>query len=353
MPDRTTALRRLLADTVAGRVTPGAVVEAGSRHGVTLSTTAGRLTYDAGAPAVRPETLYDLASLTKVIATTTIAMRLVGTGRLSLDVPVASLVPAWGDAARTTVTVRDLLLHQSGLPGWRPYFERLHGLDAYVDAIAREPLEYAPRTQAVYSDLGFILLGAVLERAGGASLDRQFDAFRDAQLGDVPLRYGIAAAWRARVAPTEHDPWRGRLLCGEVHDENAAALGGVAAHAGLFGTAAAVGTFARWILRGWTDGHTHDPGITLATLQEFLTKSPLGVSSRALGWDTMLPTSSCGQHFSATSVGHTGFTGTSLWIDLERDLYVVLLTNRVHPTRAGEGIQPLRRAVHDLLAAPG
>ena len=278
-------------------------------------------------------------------------MRLVDRGRLVLDVPIAALAPAWCGADRAGVTVRDLLLHQGGLPAWRPYFERLHGRDAYVAAIAAEPLDYAPRTASVYSDLGFILLGAILEDLGGAPLDRQFDAFRAESLGDVPLRYGIAADWLPRVAPTERDPWRGRLLRGEVHDENAFALGGVAGHAGLFGTAAAVSAFARWLQPIWTGDQQHDPGVSVPTAQAFLAEGPLGVSSRAHGWDTMRTTSSCGAHLSTTAVGHTGFTGTSLWIDRERDLYVVLLTNRVHPTRDSEGIQALRRAVHDAVAA--
>jgi CubicO group peptidase (beta-lactamase class C family) len=351
MPDVASTVRRLLDAAVAARVTPGAIVEAGSRAGAPLVVAVGGLTYDADAAPVSADTVYDLASLTKVIATTTLAMHLVDHGALGLDASVASLVPAWRGADRAPVTVRDLLLHQSGLPGWRPYFQQLHGLGAYEAAIAAEPLAYPPRTRSVYSDLGFILLGAVLARRGGAPLDRQFDAFRAAQLGPVPLRYGIDAAWLPRVAPTEQDAWRGRLLRGEVHDENCAALDGVAGHAGLFGTAAAVGAFARWILRGATGGPADGTGVTRSTLHEFLARGPLADSSRALGWDTMLPTSSCGAHFSAGSVGHTGFTGTSLWIDLERDRYVVLLTNRVHPTREGDAIQPLRRAVHDLLAA--
>jgi CubicO group peptidase (beta-lactamase class C family) len=161
------------------------------------------------------------------------------------------------------------------------------------------------------------------------------------------IQFAPPSLWRARIAPTEQDPWRGRLLVGEVHDENAAALGGIAGHAGLFGTAAAVGSYARHLLQV-LDGRAGV--IRRATLEEFVTKrADIPGSSRALGWDTMLPTSSCGTLMSARAFGHTGFTGTSLWIDPEKDVYVALLTNRVHPTRANEAIKHVRPAVHDAV----
>ena len=152
--------------------------------------------------------------------------------------------------------------------------------------------------------------------------------------------------WRHRCAPTEVDPWRGRLLAGEVHDENCWALGGAAGHAGLFGTAAAVGTFARAVMRTIQgEPILSEP----STMREFIARAAVPRSSRALGWDTMLPTSSCGTKMSPTAIGHTGFTGTSLWIDWEKDRYVVLLTNRVHPTRTNEAIRAIRPRVHDAV----
>jgi CubicO group peptidase (beta-lactamase class C family) len=203
-------------------------------------------------------------------------------------------------------------------------------------AICEEPLVYEPRTASVYSDPGFMLLGFAIENAAGAPLDRQFDAWRDRELGpDVELRYRPDAVWRDRIAPTENTA-TGDERRGEVHDENAAALGGIAAHAGLFGTAAAVGACARWWMRS--------PSLPL-----FATKTTVANSSRALGWDTMLPTSSCGTKMSPSAIGHTGFTGTSMWIDAANDLYVVILSNRVHPNREGEGIQEVRRALHDAI----
>jgi CubicO group peptidase (beta-lactamase class C family) len=237
--------------------------------------------------------------------------------------------------------VRQLLLHASGLPAHQRYFEALHGGAAYEEAIGREPLAYAPGTRSEYSDPGFILLGRILERAGGAPLDAQFEAWWRATWPTAP-----AVAFRPQqsglvgIAPTEVDPWRGRLLIGEVHDENAAALDGVAGHAGLFGTAAGVGACARW----WMARVDQEPWRT------FVTRGDVPGSSRALAWDTMLPTSSCGTRMAPGAFGHTGFTGTSLWIDSAQDRYVVLLSNRVHPTRAGDAMRRVRPALHDAVA---
>ncbi len=201
-----------------------------------------------------------------------------------------------------------------------------------------------PGEAAVYSDPGFILLGFALETVAGAHLDRQF-----ADL-DAGLRTGLTflppANLHGRTAPTEFDPWRGHLLVGQVHDENAGALGGVAGHAGLFGTATGVGAFARAVLCTF-DGVT---GLgTPELMRYFARRTGVPGSSRALGWDTMLPTSSCGTRLSADAIGHTGFTGTSLWIDPSNDLYVAFLTNRVHPTRANSQLAALRPRLHDVI----
>jgi CubicO group peptidase (beta-lactamase class C family) len=264
---------------------------------------------------------------------------------LALEDPVSGHIAEWRSDDRADVTLRDLLAHCSGLPVWRPFFRELKGRHAYEAAIAAEPLDYAPRTQSVYSDLDFILLGFIVD--GRVPLAERF-ALMLSQMEIVEeIQFAPPSLWRARIAPTEHDPWRGRLLVGEVHDENAAALGGIAGHAGLFGTVAAVGSYARHLLQV-LDGRA---GVfRRATLEEFVTKrADIPGSSRALGWDTMLPTSSCGTLMSARAFGHTGFTGTSLWIDPEKDVYVVLLTNRVHPTRANEAIKHVRPAVHDAV----
>jgi CubicO group peptidase (beta-lactamase class C family) len=336
------ALKRLLDSGVTDRVYPAAVLEVGHRHKVLWRYATGRLTYEPDAPAASDETVFDLASLTKVIATTTLAMRLVERGSLRLSDRVSSWLHAWQGRDRAYVRVVDLLEHCAGLTSWMPFYRDCQDRADIEHAICELPLEYVPWTRAVYSDLGFLLLGFLLEDAGGAALDRQAAAVLDPDA----LRFGVPPEWRHRTAPTQIDPWRGRLLIGEVDDENAWALGGVAGHAGLFGTAGAVGGFARRILAtcaGDTELARRD------TLARFVTRSTVPRSSRAVGWDTMLPTSSCGTRLSAQAFGHTGFTGTSLWIDPARDLYVVLLTNRVHPTRDNPRLAALRPRIHDAV----
>jgi len=340
------AAREVIEQAVGARAFPAASIEVGSASEILWREAFGRLTFDSAAPAARPDTVFDLASLTKVLATTPLLMQQVERGVLALDDPVAVHVPAWRGDDRASVTLRDILAHCSGLPAWRPYFRHLTGPAAYELAIGSEPLEYGAHTRSVYSDLGFMLLGFVLGR-DGHSLDRRFGTLvRQVGLAEE-IQFNPPTPWRARIAPTENDPWRARVLVGEVHDENAWALGGVAGHSGLFGTAAAVGAFARHAMQ-ILSGRT---GIVAQqTLEMFVAKdATVPGSSRALGWDTMLPTSSCGSRLSARAFGHTGFTGTSLWIDPERNLYVVLLTNRVHPTRKNEKIKEFRPQIHDLI----
>lgn len=329
------AVTGVLERAISSRVFPGAVVEIGRGDGVVATVARGSQTYAAGAP-VDAGTIYDLASLTKVLATTALMTAETGSGRMRLNDRVRHWIGSWTGEDRQAVTIQDLLEHCSGLPGHRPYWERRQGRASFEMAIGEEPLDYLPRTQSIYSDPGFMLLGFAIEHAGGAPLDRLFDAWRERELGSrVELRFRPPAAWRERIAPTE-DTTEGDQRRGEVHDENCAALDGVAGHAGLFGTAAAVGACARW----W---------MAAPALATFARKSATPGSSRALGWDTMRATSSCGTRLSPRAIGHTGFTGTSLWIDPAQDLYVVLLSNRVHPTRVGDGIQGVRRALHDAV----
>ena len=346
------AARRVLDDGVAAGVYPAAVAEIGSSAGPQWHCASGRLTYEEDAPPASLATVFDLASLTKVIAATSLAMRLADRGALDVEAPVAAYLPAWADAAHRTVTVRDLLEHSSGLPAWAPLFQTASGPDEVASAVAALPLDFAPRERSVYSDLGFIVLGRVLETAGGLPLDQQFGALV-AEVGSSDwqsLVYLPPRSWRARTAPTRVDPWRDRLLVGEVDDANAAAMGGVAAHAGLFGTARAVGAFAGQVLTECRGGSPRPRLARPGTLRAVLTRSRVPGSSRALGWDTMLPTSSCGTRMSSSAVGHTGFTGTSLWLDPEHDLYAVLLTNRVYPDGGSqEAIRRVRRAFHDAV----
>lgn len=334
----------VLDAAVADGAFPGATAEMGSSHAAIWHHATGHHTYEPGATAVTPGTIYDLASLTKVVATTSAAMRLAGRGALDLDAEASRWMPEWRDGPFHDVRVRDLLAHASGLPAWAPLYEAHAGPEAMRRAIAAIPPAYPPRTQSIYSDLGFLVLGIAVADAGGAPLDAQFDAFRAEAALPSRLRYGVAVG--AGVAPTEFDRWRGRIPQGEVHDENAAAFGRGAPHAGLFGAAPDVGAFARLVLRTFREPTALG---TPALMQRFARRSSVPGSSRALGWDTMLTTSSCGTRMSPRAIGHTGFTGTSLWIDPERDRYYVLLSNRVHPTRENQKVQRVRRDFHDAL----
>ncbi len=346
MPAPFVRAAEVLDEAVRRRVFPGATAEVGDTSGPAWQYATGRLAYDGPSPPATLDTLYDLASLTKVVCTTTLVMRLVEEpGELALETPLSALSGEWRGDDRKSVTVRDVLAHASGLPAWLPLYERHTGRPAFERAIGRTPLAYAPRSASVYSDLGFMLLGFVLEDLAGEGLAGQFR-----RLDAADLAFGASPADLWRTAPTQRDDWRGRLLRGEVDDRNASALGGVAGHAGLFGTSPGVGAFARRVLRALA-GDAGALGVSPRTVRAFTSRAGIPGSSRALGWDTMLPTSSCGTRLSPRAFGHTGFTGTSLWIDPDRGLYGVLLANRVHPA-AGDpaDILAVRQAFHDALA---
>jgi len=333
---------------VVKRAFPAAVVEVGTRRGVLWQQAFGRLDADPDSPPAHNGTIFDLASLTKVIATTSLVMRRVDCGTLALQHPIGKWIPEWRGKDREDVTVRSLLTHSSGLTAWLPFFRDHTGRREFQHAICSLPLEYPPDAQAIYSDLGFMLLGFIVEDAGGQSFQSQAVQLLGA-LTTAPVLFNPPATLRSSIAPTENDPWRGRRLVGEVHDENCWALGGAAGHSGLFGTAQAVGDVARAVL-----GALEGTDLRLAsahTVRLFVKRYSAATGSRALGWDTMLPTSSCGTKMSPSAFGHTGFTGTTLWIDPEREVYVVFLTNRVNPTRENTTIQEIRPALHDAVLA--
>ena len=364
------AAASILAQAVTERSFPAAVIEVGTPVQPLWRQAFGRLHHASDAPLALPDTIFDLASLTKVLATTSVAVQQVERGLIGLDDRVGAHLASWHRPDRDHVTIRDLLAHCSGLPAYAPLFQgytsvspasavgyrsasatgdvplsRSQIREEFEHAIARVRLDYEPRTTSIYSDLGFLLLGFILE--GDAGLPARVDAMRSQMRSVEDLQFTPSAVWTPRTAPTEYDAWRGRLLVGDVHDENAAVLHGAAGHAGLFGTAAACGEHARHLLQV-LDGRVG--AFDRATLETFITRtSNVPDSSRALGWDTMLPTSSCGSRMSQRAFGHTGFTGTSLWIDPERGVYVVLLTNRVSPTRANNSIRQVRPAVHDAV----
>jgi CubicO group peptidase (beta-lactamase class C family) len=274
-----------------------------------------------------------------------LVMRQVERGMVSLDDPVAQHVAGWRDEGSVVVTIRDLLSHSAGLTAHVPFYRDHQDRDSFESAILRTPRAYEPRTRSVYSDLGFMLLGFILERV--APLPAQFDTLRLQMGGIQELQFNPPALWKPRTAPTRVDPWRQRLLIGEVDDDNAWALGGAAGHAGLFGVVNAVGECARHLLQvldGRAGAFARDTALTFITR-----RTEIPGSSRALGWDTMLPTSSCGTRLSPRAFGHVGFTGTSLWIDPERSLYVTLLTNRVHPNAENNAIAHVRPVLHDAI----
>ena len=334
---------------------PGGVLAVGL-HDQLIVRPFGKLTRDAKAPAVTANTVYDMASLTKVIATTTSVMILVQQKRLDLDTPVARYLPEWSAAAksdpdpswRAHVTIRNLLLHNSGLPAHRDFYKQAKGHDAVLALVLAEPLVHEPGTKVEYSDLGFIVLSEIVQRLTGVPLDEYTKQHIFAPLGMNASQFNPPRKLWPTIAPTENDvDFRKRLLQGEVHDENAWALGGVSGHAGLFSTAADTAIFAQMILNGGI--YAHHRILTRATIQQFTARQAIGDTARTLGWDVPTQPSSSGQYFSPDSFGHTGFTGTSLWVDPDRDLFVILLTNRVNPTRANEQIRQLRPAIHDAI----
>lgn len=340
-------LDRVLDAAVAEKAFPGAVVAIGKDGALVHLRALGKLSYDADAAPVANDTIYDLASLTKVVVTTTMAMMLVDEELLDLDKPVRAFLPRFRGGAKDAVTVRQLLTHSSGIDWWAPLYKELEGRAAYVSRIEKTDLAYEPGTKSLYSDLGLVLLGEILERVAGQPIDSFARKRITGPLGMKDTRYQPPASLLARIAPTENDPWRGRVVRGEVHDENAHAMGGIAPHAGLFGTAPDLARFAQMLVNGGV--YDNQRLVSRQTIETFTRPAGVPGSSRALGWDTPDGTNSAGALLSKTSFGHTGFTGTSMWIDPERKLFVILLTNRVHPTRENNAIRAIRRAVADAV----
>lgn len=335
---------------IAEKVTPGAALAVGRAGKLVRDRGYGRLDWADGSAPVTDSTIYDMASLSKAVGTTTVAMLMVDDGRIELDSPVSRYLPELKDAPVGGSTLRQLLTHSAGLPAYRPFWLTRVGEPAYVRAIGAEELAYEPGTQRVYSDLGMILMGAVLHRVTGERQDsllqrRVFGplGMRDTgylPLGGPPGPRGGGWTTADRIAPTELDPnWRHRHLRGQVHDENAYAIGGVAGHAGLFSSARDLARFAQMLLNGGElDGVRV---VSQKTVTRFL------APDSTLGWYNVRISESVGSKFGPRSFGHTGFTGTSLFVDPDQRLFVVLLTNRVDPTRERGGHVELRKDVHD------
>lgn len=309
---------------------PGASVVVGRRGAAVWEKGFGRLSWERSSAQVSADrTIYDLASLTKVVGTTTALMVLYDQGKIHLDDPVSQYIPAFSGGAKDRVTIRMLLEHRSGLPAGRDLWRTAHTPAEARAEVISTPLGCEPGRCYEYSDLGADMLGFIVEAVSGERLDTFLDERVFGPLGMSDTHFRPADSLRTRIAPTEVAPPRGYPLQGEVHDENAFALGGVAGHAGLFSTAADLSVFAQMMLNGGEyDGQRIIADSTIA----LFTKRAAG--TRALGWDTCGGSGSCGKYLGEEAYGHTGFTGTSMWIDPERDMFVVLLTNRVHEARA-------------------
>ncbi|HEX6560212.1 MAG TPA: serine hydrolase, partial [Longimicrobiales bacterium] len=333
---------------LADHATPGAAVAIG-RHGRIVKLQGyGSLDYRPGFGAVTDSTLYDLASLTKVIGTTTATMLLYDEHRIDLDAPIARYLPEFLDHPdKKGITVRNLLLHTAGFRPFAPLYRSAHNRQEYLKGILELPLENPPGTKSVYSDFSMITLGMAIERLTGKTLDEFLQARVFRPLGMRDTHWNPDPSLLARIAPTEIDTiFRKIHVHGVVHDENAYAMGGISGHAGLFSSARDLAKFAQMMLNeGYYAGRRY---ITPQTIRLF-TRRQSDSDSRALGWDTPSPRSSAGDYFSAGSFGHTGFTGTSIWVDPEKDLYLILLTNRVNPTRDNQKVVPLRRALADAV----
>ena len=314
-----------LDSVIAQGAAPGAVI-AVSSHGHRWYYGTGRLGQD---DRTRPDslTLYDMASVTKVVVLTTLAMDAVREGKLDLDAPIQRYVPAFQGAHKDSITVRQLLTHSTGLPAWRALYLQADSRASAMALADTTPLDTLPGIRMVYSDLGIVVLTQALERIYAERIDSLFAERIAIPFGMTSSGYLPQGATRGRIAPTELDTaWRKRMLVGEVHDENASRLDGVSGHAGLFSDGVDLLQFGEVFLRTWRVD---------SVMQKFTRRQEVVPgSSRALGWDTPSPNGTAGHLLALTSVGHTGFTGPSIWIDPTRDLVIVVLANRVHPTRA-------------------
>jgi len=309
---------------------PGAAVVVGRRGAAVWEKGFGRLSWEKTSPWVSTDrTIYDLASLTKVVATTSALMVLYDEGKIRLDDPVSRYIPDFSGGEKDRVTLRMLLEHRSGLPAGRDLWRIAHTPEEARVAVISTPLVCEPGRCYEYSDLGADMLGFVVEAASGERLDQFVTERVFTPLGMSDTFFRPSDSLKARVAPTETNTRRGYSLQGEVHDENAFALGGVAGHAGLFSTASDLAVFAQMMLNGGEFNGTRV--IADSTVALFSTRA---AGTRALGWDTCGGSGSCGKYLGADAYGHTGFTGTSLWLDPDRDMFVILLTNRVHDARA-------------------
>jgi len=341
----------VIEKAIGDRAFPGATLAVGYRGKLSVHSF-GKQKYEAKSPTVAADTMYDIASLTKVVVTTTLVEKLVEgdfPSPLNLDAPIERYLPEWPKGPqpewRRKVTVRHLMTHTSGLPPFKEYWRTSTSKLETLSRIFAEPLEYEPGTKVVYSDLGIILMAEIIQRLTGKPLDVLANENVFGPLGMKHSMYNPPKTMWPEIAPTEFDSQlRHRMLQGEVHDENAFAIGGVSGHAGVFSTAPDLAAFCQMLLNGGV--YAHQRILKRATIAEFTAPQPLAQNTRTLGWVVPTEGGSSGHYFSSHSYGHTGFTGTTIWIDPDWQLFVVLLTNRVHPTRENHKIAEVRPAVH-------
>ncbi len=341
------SVRAVLLRGLADSAYPGAYAVVGSSKEIYASMGVGHLDWGTS-PVPDENTMWDMASLSKVIGTTSAAMQLWEQGRLNLDAPVQKYIPEFTGKNKELVTVRNLLTHSSGLPAWRPLYKEASTPEEAIELVFTTPLDTLPNVRMVYSDLGIITLGKIIERISGESLDGYLSLHVFGPLGMKSTMYRPPRWMRQRIAPTERDPWRERLVYGEVHDENSFALGGGAGHAGLLSTGPDLAIFAQMYLNGGVYDSVRI--VSEAAVEKFTQVQDSALSNRALGWEVPSGTNSAGHLLSKHAFGHTGFTGTSIWMDPDRDLFVVLLTNRVDPSRESRGIYAVRPALADAVA---
>jgi beta-glucosidase-like glycosyl hydrolase/CubicO group peptidase (beta-lactamase class C family) len=343
----------LLDRAIADRACPGGVVAVG-HEGERFIHAFGRQTYAADSAKVNEKTIYDTASLTKPVVTVTLSAMLSEAGQLDISAPISRYLPEWacgpdGDR-RARVTVAHLLAHAAGLPPRRDYFVKLKGRSEILAHAVAEPLAYDPGAESIYSDIDFILLGAIVERLTGRPLDQLAQERIFVPLGMTSTMFRPPKSLRARIAPTERvSGSRKRVVHGQVHDENASAMGGIAGHAGMFSTGPDLAVFCQMLLNGGI--YAHQRILRRQTVAEFTSATPLARNARTLGWNVPTQPSSSGRYFSTQSIGHTGFTGTSIWIDPQKELFVVLLTNanRTHPDPDDDEIRRVQPAIHNSI----
>ena len=349
------SVTRVLRDAVSNKAFPGAYAVVGDTRGIIAEYGAGRLDWRRS-PRPNRDILWDLASLTKVIGTTTALAQLLERGDVSLDAPVQRYLPDWAGPMQDQVTVRHLLTHASGLPSFRPYDTLTHNPDSLALMLFRTPLDRPPGERVVYSDIGAFMMGRIVEKISGERLDHYLAGHVFTPLGMTETMFVPPDSMRYRIAPTEVDTRRGGLVRGFVHDERAYYLGGVAAHAGLFSSARDVARFATMLLRGGTLDSTRI--LSEATIALLTAYADSTMNNRALGWQKpdrpemrdKTPSSAwAGQYMSSRAFGHTGFTGTSIAVDPALDLYIILLSNRVNPTRANIKIGAVRSRLADAV----